>query len=154
MTILTDLFGLDGQVAVLTGGSGVLGTAMAHGLSQAGAKIGILDRRQESAEASVQALIEAGGEAMALHADVLNRAQLEAAREAVLKRWGRIDILVNAAGGNMPAATLKPEQSFFDLPVEGLDQVIALNLNGTLLPSQVFGAAMAQAGKGCIINIS
>src|SRR5262249_41652815 len=80
--------------------------------------------------------------------------QLEAAREAVLGQWGRIDILVNAAGGNMPSATLNPGRSFFDLPVEGLDQVIALNLHGTLLPSQIFGAAMAHARRGCIVNIS
>ncbi|HJZ48663.1 MAG TPA: SDR family oxidoreductase, partial [Roseiflexaceae bacterium] len=87
-------------------------------------------------------------------ADVLDRGQLEAAREAVLGQWGRIDILVNAAGGNMPSATLNPGRSFFDLPVEGLDQVIALNLHGTLLPSQIFGAAMAHARRGCIVNIS
>ena len=85
---------------------------------------------------------------------MLDRAQLEAAREAVLEQWGRLDVLVNAAGGNMPAATLAPGHSFFDLPVEGMEPVIALNLQGTLLPSQVFGEAMARAGRGCIVNIS
>jgi NAD(P)-dependent dehydrogenase (short-subunit alcohol dehydrogenase family) len=85
---------------------------------------------------------------------VLDREQLEAARATVLERWGRLDILVNAAGGNIPAATLAPGRSFFDLPVEGMEPVIALNLRGTLLPSQVFGEAMARAGRGCIVNIS
>ncbi|HEX5688732.1 MAG TPA: SDR family oxidoreductase [Roseiflexaceae bacterium] len=154
MTLLTDLFSLHGQVAIVTGGTGVLGGAMARGLAQAGAKVGVLGRRREQADAAVQEIEAQGGVALALPADVLDRAQLEATRETVLERWGRIDILVNAAGGNMPSATLAPGRSFFDLPVEGLDPVIALNLQGTLLPSQVFGAAMANAGRGSIVNIS
>ncbi|HUS14672.1 MAG TPA: SDR family oxidoreductase [Chloroflexia bacterium] len=151
---LEALFGLGGQVAVVTGGTGVLGGVMARGLSRAGAKVGIVGRRRAQAESVVRAIEAAGGEALALPADVLDRGQLEAAREAVLAQWGRLDILVNAAGGNMPAATLAPGTSFFDLPVEGLEQVIALNLQGTLLPSQVFGQVMAGAGQGCIVNIS
>ncbi len=154
MGTLDNLFGLDGQVAIITGGTGVLGGAMAHGLAQAGAKVGILGRRREQAEAVAASIAAQGGDALALPADVLDRAQLEAARGAVLARWGRLDILVNAAGGNMPAATLPPGESFFNLPVEGMQPVIALNLQGTLLPSQVFGAAMAEAGRGCIVNIS
>jgi NAD(P)-dependent dehydrogenase (short-subunit alcohol dehydrogenase family) len=154
MTLLQDLFSLDGQVSIVTGGTGVLGGAMARGLARAGAKVGVLGRRREQAEAAV-ALIEAeGGCALALPADVLARGQLEAARDAVVERWGRLDVLVNAAGGNMPAATLDPGRSFFDLPVEGMQQVIALNLHGTLLPSQVFGEALARNGRGCIVNIS
>jgi NAD(P)-dependent dehydrogenase (short-subunit alcohol dehydrogenase family) len=154
MTLLIDLFSLEGEVAIVTGGTGVLGGAMARGLARAGAKVGVLGRRREQAEAAAQAIAAEGGAALALPADVLDRGQLEAAREAVLERWGRIDVLVNAAGGNMPSATLAPGRSFFDLPVEGMEQVISLNLHGTLLPSQVFGAAMARAGRGCIVNIS
>lgn len=154
METIKELFSLEGQVAVVTGGTGVLGGALARGLAGAGAKVGVLGRRREQAEAVVQAIAAAGGEAMPLPADVLNRGQLEAAREAVLAHWGRLDILVNCAGGNMPGATLAPGSSFFDLPVEGMEPVIALNLQGTLLPSQIFGAAMAQAGRGCIVNIS
>jgi NAD(P)-dependent dehydrogenase (short-subunit alcohol dehydrogenase family) len=154
MTLLTDLFNLDGQVAVVTGGTGVLGGTMARGLARAGAKVGVLGRRRDRAEAVAQEIEVAGGAALALPADVLDRAQLEAARDAVLARWGRLDVLVNAAGGNMPSATLGAGQTFFDLPAEGLDQVIDLNLHGTLLPSQIFGAAMARAGRGCIVNIS
>src|SRR5688572_14603011 len=153
MKILTDLFGLGGQVAVITGGTGVLGGAMAHGLARAGAKVGVLGRRRERAEAVAQAIEAAGGGALALPADVLDRGQLELARDAVLGRWGRLDILVNAAGGNLPGATAEPG-AFFDLPADALAQVVDLNLHGTLIPSQVFGAAMAQARRGCIVNIS
>jgi NAD(P)-dependent dehydrogenase (short-subunit alcohol dehydrogenase family) len=154
MTTLAELFGLEGQVAIVTGGTGVLGGAMARGLAQAGARVGVLGRRREQAVAAVQAIRAEGGEAMALVADVLSREQLEVARDAVVDQWGRLDILVNAAGGNLPAATLMPGRSFFDLPVEGMDPVIALNLQGTLLPSQVFGETMARSGQGCIVNIS
>jgi NAD(P)-dependent dehydrogenase (short-subunit alcohol dehydrogenase family) len=154
MEFLHSLFALDGQVAVVTGGTGVLGGVMARGLARAGAKIGVLGRRREQAEAAVREIEAQGGAALALVADVLERTQLEAARDAVVEQWGRIDVLVNAAGGNMPAATLAPGRSFFDLPVEGMEQVIALNLHGTLLPSQVFGEALARNGRGCIVNIS
>lgn len=151
---LAELFSLKGQVAVVTGGTGVLGGMMARGLAQAGAKVVVVGRRQAQAEAVAQEIEAEGGTALALPADVLERSQLEAVRETVLEQWGRLDLLVNAAGGNMPQATLTPGYSFFNLPVEGLDQVISLNLQGTLLPSQVFGEAMAQAGQGCIVNIS
>lgn len=151
---LTDLFSLEGQVAIVTGGTGVLGSTMARGLAQAGAQVGVLGRRRAQADAISQAITTTGGSALALSADVLDRDQLEKARACVLDQWGHIDILVNGAGGNLPAATLMPGQSFFDLPVEGMEPVIALNLQGTLLPTQVFGAALAQAGRGCIVNIS
>jgi NAD(P)-dependent dehydrogenase (short-subunit alcohol dehydrogenase family) len=154
MSILNELFSLEGQVAIVTGGTGVLGSMMARGLAQAGANVGVLGRRQEQAEQIVAEIIASGGAAVALPADVLNRPQLEAARATVLEQWGRIDLLVNAAGGNMPAATLAPGRSFFDLPVEGMEPVIALNLQGTLLPSQVFGEAIARNRRGCIVNIS
>ena len=152
--MLDELFGLSGRVAIVTGGTGVLGGAMARGLARAGARVGVLGRRREQAEAVAAEITAVGGEALALAADVLERGQLQAARDQVLTHWGRLDILVNAAGGNLPAATLLPGNSFFDLPVEGLDPVIALNLQGTLLPSQVFGAVMARSGQGVIVNVS
>jgi len=154
MEFLKNLFSLEGQVALVTGGTGVLGGAMAQALAQAGAKVAVMGRRREQADATVAAIEAAGGVGLALPADVLVRDQLESARSALLERWGRLDILVNAAGGNLPSATLPPGQSFFNLPVEGMEPVIALNLQGTLLPSQVFGAELARAGKGCIVNIS
>jgi len=152
--LLGTMFSLEDQVAIVTGGTGVLGSVMALGLARAGAKVGVLGRRRVQAESVTHAIEAEGGAALALPANVLDRGQLEAAREAVVGRWGRIDVLVNAAGGNMPAATLTPGRSFFDLPVEDQDPVIALNLHGTLLPCQVFGEVMARAGRGCIVNIS
>lgn len=155
---LSRLFSLEGQVAIVTGGSGALGGAMASGLAEAGARVAILGRRQEQAEAAAAALRDAGGQALALPADVLEVAQLEAARDRVLAEWGRVDILVNAAGGNLPDATLTEQQTFFDLPPHGFERVVDLNLRGTVLPSQVFGAAMTAQpdgeNRGCIVNIS
>ncbi len=154
MSQLETLFSLTDQVALITGGTGVLGSMMAQGLARAGVKVGVLGRRREQADAVVRTITAAGGEAIALVADVLNREQLERSRATILETWDRLDILVNAAGGNMPSATLAPGRSFFELPVEGLDPVIALNLQGTLLPAQIFGELLARAGRGCIVNIS
>lgn len=148
------LFSLAGRVAVITGGTGVLGRAMALGLAQAGAKVGVLGRRAAQAEAVAAEVAAAGGEGMALPADVLQREQLEAVRDAIAVRWGHPDILVNAAGGNMPGATLQPGHAFFDMPEAALREVMDLNLMGTLLPCQVFGAAMGRGASGVIINIS
>ena len=159
-TPLNSLFGLEDRVAVVTGGTGVLGGAMARGLARAGARVGILGRRREVAETVVAEIEAAGGEAISLPADVLRKDELERARDAVLERWGRIDILVNAAGGNIPRATLDDQTTIFDLPQDAFQQVFDLNLLGTLLPSQVFGAVMARqgadgrTGSGCIVNIS
>lgn len=154
MSAIPDLFSLAEHVAIVTGGTGALGSVMARGLARAGAKVGVLGRRREQAEAVVRAITSEGGAAIALVADVLDRGQLEQARATALGAWGRLDILVNAAGGNIPSATLAPSHSFFSLPVEGLEPVIALNLQGTLLPAQVFGELLARAGRGCIVNIS
>lgn len=151
---LQEQFGLSGKVAIITGGTGVLGSVMAVGLARAGARVAVLGRREERARQVVETIHEAGGEGMPVSADVLERAQLERARDALLEEWGTIDILVNAAGGNVPAATLPPGKSFFDMAQEGLEEVIALNLYGTMLPTQVFGAVMGKAGTGCIVNIS
>jgi NAD(P)-dependent dehydrogenase (short-subunit alcohol dehydrogenase family) len=153
-TLPTELFSLEGQIAVVTGGTGVLGGAMGRGLARVGAKVGVLGRRRERAEAAVRAIEKDGGAALALPADVLDRGELGAAREAVLEQWRRLDMLVNAAGGNMPSATLEPGQSCFNLPVEGMESVIGLNLEGMLLPTLVFGETMARAGRGCIVNVS
>ena len=144
---LKDLFGLDGRVAVVTGASGVLGGAIARGLAAAGAQVGLLARRRAPLEELAQSL---GASATVLEADVLDAARLEHARATLLERFGRIDILVNAAGGNIPAATVG-ERSFFELPANAIDDVVRLNFQGTVLPSQVFGAAISD---GSIVNIS
>ena len=132
---------------------------MARGLAKAGAKVAVMGRRLEKAERVADRIALAGGEAMPLSADVLDKKQLEEARDAVLERWGNIHILVNAAGGNLPEATLGGQETFFDLTGEAFGRVVDLNLLGTLLPSQVFGEAMAiprhgHESRGCIVNIS
>lgn len=157
--VLEQFFGLEDRVAIVTGGTGVLGGAMVRGLARAGARVGILGRRKGRAEEVAREISEAGGRAMALPADVLKREQLEGARYAVLEHWGRIDILVNAAGGNVPEATLNGEKTIFDLPQSAFGEVLDLNLVGTLLPCQVFGEGMAKQaeegdGRGSIVNIS
>jgi NAD(P)-dependent dehydrogenase (short-subunit alcohol dehydrogenase family) len=157
-SILEQLFDLSGKVAVVTGATGVLGGAMARGLAGAGARVGVLGRRRERAEEVAREISSSGGEAMALPADVLGGEQLEAARDAVLGRWGRLDILVNAAGGNIPAATTGDDAKIFDLPREALREVLDLNFLGTVLPCQVFGEAMALGDRpeaeGVIVNVS
>lgn len=153
-TWLRERFGLHGQVAIVTGGGGVLGSAMAAGLARAGARVALLGRRPHLIEAAAVAITDAGGEAISVPADVLDQSSLEAARDEVLRRWGRIDILLNAAGGNLPGATLAPGGSIFDLSSEAFREVVNLNLMGTIIPSQVFGAVMADAGAGSIVNIS
>lgn len=154
MTQLENLYSLKGMTAVVTGGTGVLGGAMVHGLARAGAKVGVLGRHRDTADAVVGDIETAGGEGLALVADVLERGQLEQARDTVLDRWGRIDFLVNAAGGNMHAATESADTNFFEIPPDALNKVVDLNLQGTMWSSQVFGEAMARAGRGCIVNIS
>lgn len=151
---INQLFSLEGKVAIVTGGTGVLGGMMANGLAQAGAKVVILGRRQEKAEAAAQEIRAASGEAMPAPADVMDKAQLEAVRDDVLKAWGRIDILLNAAGGTTAQATIPPDKSIFDMALDPMRHVIDLNLIGTLLPSQVFGQVLAKQGEGSIVNIS
>ena len=151
---LQTLFSLAGRVAVVTGGTGVLGGAMAHGLAAAGAKVAILGRRAERAGEVAASIRSNGGEAIPLPADVLDRAELERARAHLLDQWGRVDILINAAGGNTPAATVVGERTFFNLSREAIDDMLELNLIGSIIPSQVFGEPMAHQGRGSIVNVS
>jgi NAD(P)-dependent dehydrogenase (short-subunit alcohol dehydrogenase family) len=154
---LQDLFSLEEKVAVVTGATGVLGGRMARSLAHSGARVAVLGRREEKSRQVTEEIGAAEGRSLALPADVLDKAQLERARDTLLERWGRIDILVNAAGGNVPGATLNAQMGVFDLPEEALRQVMDLNFLGTLLPCQVFGAAMvegAEEPEGCIVNIS
>jgi len=149
-----ELFSLDGRVAVVTGATGVLGGAIAGGLAAAGARVAILGRRAERAEAVAERIRAAGGAAEATPADVLDPAELERVRDNLLAHHGRIDVLVNAAGGNRPDAIVPESGTFFDLTPTALRDVVELNLMGTLLPCQVFGAALARQGSGAIANIS
>ncbi|MGI4875436.1 MAG: SDR family oxidoreductase [Janthinobacterium lividum] len=147
-------FSLQDKVVVITGATGVLGAAFSLAVAEAGAKVVLMGRNAERAEARAAAIRAVGGEALIILADVLDRAQLEAARDTILHTWGRIDGLVNAAGGNMPGATVGPNQDLFDLDIEDTRRAVDLNLFGTVLPTTVFGRVMAAQGRGSIVNIS
>lgn len=143
-----------GKVAVVTGGSGVLCAAMCQALSAAGAKVTVLSLHAESAEGMAAELRAAGGDALGMACNVLEKDSVQATAESVLQTYGRVDILINGAGGNKPQATTNAQQSFFDLPAEALRLVFDLNLMGTILPAQVFGKTMAVQKSGVILNIS
>jgi len=146
-------FALDGRVAVVTGGYGVIGEALASGLAAANARMAILGRRREEAERVAERIRRAGGEAVALVGDVLDEVQMRAARDELLGRWGRVDILVNAAGGNVARAR-NDDRAIFEVPIDAFDEALRLNLHGTVIPSLAFGEAMAAQRSGSIINIS
>jgi NAD(P)-dependent dehydrogenase (short-subunit alcohol dehydrogenase family) len=141
-------------VAVVTGGAGVLCAAICRELAAAGAKVAVLDLHAERAASLAAELCTVGGAAMGVHCDVLDRGSITAAERKVLAAFGRVDILVNGAGGNQPQATTGTDRTFFDLSEEGLRRVFDLNLMGTIVPSQVFGRVMAAQGAGAILNIS
>jgi len=149
-----DLFSLGDRVAVVTGGTGAIGTAVAEGLAGAGARVAVLARGVERVEQAERSLREGGHDAIGIAVDVLDAAALEIAREAILGRFGAIDVLVNCAGGNVAAATLPDDVSPFDLPIEAYRDVVDLNLLGTLLPIRVFGAAMRDSAGCSIVNVS
>lgn len=145
---------LSGKVIIVTGGTGILGASFIDALCAAGAAVGILGRKAEVAERRAQEINVRGGKAIALIADVLDEAQLLAAREKILEAFGAIHGLVNAAGGNMPEGVLQPEEDIFEMNLKGMQRVAELNLWGTLLPTQIFGKAIAETGTGSIVNIS
>ena len=147
-------FSLSGKVIVVTGGTGILGNSFINGIVAAGGAVGILGRNREVAEERAGAINKNGGKAIALIADAMNVEQLIAAREKILAAFGRIDGLVNAAGGNGPQGVLQPDEDVFNMNLEGMKQIMDLNTWGTLIPTQVFGAAIAKTGKGSIVNIS
>lgn len=155
MGYLDDLFNLKGRVALITGGGGVLAGAIGGGLAKAGVKIVFADINRDRAEEAAEKIRKAGGEALGVVSNVLESASLEKTRDSILKSFGTIDILLNAAGGNMPGATIPPDKTIFDLDFGDLDKVSDLNLKGTILPSLVFGKVMSNQPKGGnIINIS
>jgi NAD(P)-dependent dehydrogenase (short-subunit alcohol dehydrogenase family) len=147
-------FDLGGRVAVVTGGSGTLGLAMARGLAAAGASVALLGRRAQVAEAAAAGLRADGLDALGIAADVLDPASLAAAADRVEATWGRCDVLLTAAGGNRPDAVVFGDRDLFGLAPEAFRKVVELNLDGTLLPIQAFAPAMVRAGRGSIITIS
>jgi NAD(P)-dependent dehydrogenase (short-subunit alcohol dehydrogenase family) len=155
MKMKSDLFNLEQETAVVLGGTGVLGGAMAEGLAAAGARVAILGRSEERGLACVRRIEAAGGRAIFQSADALSVASLVRARDSILGQWGSISVLVNGAGGNKPEGTLPPGGDFWKLSLQGWQDVFDLNLvGGVLLPSQVFGEPMVKAGRGSIINIA
>lgn len=151
LTELTQLYNFSGKTIVVTGGTGVLGGAMARGLAGCGADVIVLSRGAAPGSAPAA---DGSGTVTGLQADVLKADDLRQARDQILGKFSRIDGLINAAGGNQPAAMATPDRRFFDLPVEALRGVSDLNLLGTVLPCQVFGEVMARQGEGAILNIT
>jgi len=148
------LFSVENKNVVITGGTGVLGSVMAKGMAGAGAQVIILGRRADAGDKVVKEIEKAGGKATFFQADVLNKEELQTVKDKILTAFKTIDILINGAGGNMPGATIPPDKTFFDLDTKAFQQVVDLNLLGTVLPSQVFGEVMAKNKQGIIINIS
>lgn len=139
---------------VITGGTGILGSVIASYLAGEGASVVILGRRREAGEALVNEIRRKGGEALFLETDVMDADRLTQNRDEILARYGCIDVLLNAAGGNMSGANIPPEKTFFDLDMNQFDQVVRLNLTGSVLPTQIFLQPMVQQKKGVILNFS
>lgn len=149
-----ELFSLKGKVIVVTGGTGILGGAFAKGIAAAGGTAVILGRNAAVAEQRAQEIITGGGKALAIVADVLEESDLVRARDIILENCGRIDGLVNGAGGNMPEGVLQPDADIFSMNIDGMKKAMVLNVWGTIIPTQVFGGVMAKNGGGSIVNIS
>lgn len=147
-------FSLQEKVIIVTGGTGILGNAFVDAIVDAGGAVGILGRKKDVAEERAEAIKTKGGNALALVADVMDEKQLNEAKEKALQHFGKIDGLVNAAGGNMPDGILQPDEDIFKMKIDGMKKVADINLWGTIIPTQVFGDAIAHSGRGSIVNIS
>jgi NAD(P)-dependent dehydrogenase (short-subunit alcohol dehydrogenase family) len=150
---LTKLYDFKGRTVVVTGGTGVLGRVIVRALVGCGADVALIARNREKADALISEL-KGPGRAVVFTGDATKREELEGAARSVVEEFGRVDCLVNGAGGNHPQATTRPDLSFFDIPEEALRSVFDLNLLGTIFPSQVFGRLMAGRGEGVILNVS
>jgi NAD(P)-dependent dehydrogenase (short-subunit alcohol dehydrogenase family) len=147
-------FSLQNKVIIVTGGTGILGNAFVDAIVDAGGAVGILGRKKDVAEQRAEAINKKGGKALALVADVMDEKQLNEAKEKAIEHFGKIDGLVNAAGGNMPDGILQPDEDIFKMKIEGMKKVADINLWGTIISTQVFGDAIARSGRGSIVNIS
>lgn len=151
---MNDLFNIKDYVVVITGGTGVLGRTIAKYLAGNGAQVVILGRKEEVGKEIVDDIVKDDGKAEFMKTDVMDYASVQKNCDDIMAKYGRIDTLLNAAGGNMPGATIAPDQTFFDLKVEEFQKVLNLNLTGTVIPTQVFLKPMVKQGKGSIINFS
>lgn len=147
-------FSIKDKVAVITGAGGVLGGSLAKHFARQGAKVAALDIRREQLDIIVELLRSSGGQAMGFVSDVLDLEKLQETTKAIVDQWGTIDILINVAGGNLPGATLREDQTVFDMNIEDWKKVTDLNLNGTVYPTLAMGKIMAEKGSGSVINIS
>ncbi len=148
------MFSLLDKVIVVTGGTGILGNAFVEAIVEAGGKVAILGRKKEVADERAATVNATGGHAIGVVADVLDEQQLMAAKNKIVETFGKIDGLVNGAGGNIPEGVLQPEQDLFKMNIEGMKQAVDLNLWGTIMPTQIFGEEIAKTGNGSIVNIS
>lgn len=151
---MKNLFDIKDNVTVITGGTGVLGRAIARYLALNGAKVIILGRKEDVGQKIAADIQAEGGQSEFLKTDVMQQQTVQANCDYILKKYGRVDTLLNAAGGNMKGATIGPDQNFFDLEAEQFQTVLSLNLTGTVIPTQVFLKPMVAQGKGSIINFS
>ncbi|HET7732766.1 MAG TPA: SDR family oxidoreductase [Paludibacter sp.] len=151
---MRNLFDVKGRVIVITGGTGVLGSCMVEYLAEQGAKVVVLARNKETGDKLVNGILAKGQEAIFLQSDVNDKAMLEQNCADVIAKYGRVDVLINGAGGNMPGATIGPDKTIFDLDVDAFKKVVDLNLFGTVIPTMVFAKVMTEQKQGNIINIS
>lgn len=147
-------FSLRQKVIVITGATGVLGASFCMAIAKAGARVVVMGRNEKRAKERVADISNAGGEAIYILADVLNEEQIIKAREKIIEKWGTIDGLVNAAGGNVDEAIIQPDENLFDAKIEDTRKAVDLNLYGTVIPTHIFGKVMADKGKGSIVTIS
>lgn len=151
---MNQLFSVEDKVVVITGGTGVLGSSISEYLAAEGAKVVILGRRADEGEKIACEITAKGGEACFLTTNVLDADVLRKNCEEILARYGRIDALLNAAGGNQAGATIPPDKNFFDIDVTAFEKVLGVNLTGTVLPTQIFLKPMVEAGRGAVVNFS
>lgn len=151
---MNELFSVKDKVVVITGGTGVLGSCIGEYLALEGAKVVLMGRRKDEGDRIVNEITAKGGEAMFLVTDVMNKEVVEQNCADILAKYGRVDALLNAAGGNMKGATIAPDGTFFDVEIDQFQTVLDLNLTGTVLPTQIFLKPMVEAGKGTIVNFS
>ena len=154
MDYLKKLFNVENKIAVITGGGGVLAGEMANGMLNAGAKVVLLDINEKNLNQRIEVLHKNNSEVIGLTCNVLDKENIEDVNKAILKKFNKIDILINAAGGHIPGAVIGLNQSVFDLKIEDFKKVTDLNFNGTVLPTLIFGKTMADQKSGSIINIS
>lgn len=151
---MNELFSVKDKVVVITGGTGVLGACIGEYLALEGAKVVLMGRRKEEGDKIVNDIISKGGEAVFLVTDVMNPEKVQENCDEIIAKYGRVDALLNAAGGNMAGATIQPDGNIFDIKVDEFQKVLNLNLTGTVIPTQIFLKPMVEAGKGAIVNFS